>query len=180
MDIFNQYELPVLHWIQDIMKCDALDVFFSYITKLGNFGIFWILLAIMLLFFKKTRKTGISMGIALILGLIICNLTLKPLVARTRPYIEDTSLMLIIKPEADFSFPSGHTVASIESAVAIYIKNKKWGTAALILAVIIAFSRLYLTVHYPSDVVIGALIGIMTGIAGCRIASLLYKKIRSA
>lgn len=179
MDIFNQYELLVLHFIKDTMQCDVFDVFFSHITRLGDYGIFWIMLAILFLFFKKTRKIGISMGIALILGLVFCNLMLKPIIARTRPYIADPSLMLIVKPEADFSFPSGHTVASVECAVAIYVNNKKMGIAALVIAVLVAFSRLYLTVHYPSDVIIGAVLGVMTGLAGEKITDLLYKKIRS-
>lgn len=177
MNFFNQYELPVLHAIRDFMKCDFLDAFFSSVTKLGDNGIFWILLAILFICFKKTRKMGITMGVSLILGLVLCNLTLKPLIARTRPYVEDPSLLLIIPPESDFSFPSGHTVCSIEAAVAIYINNKKMGIAALVLACIIAFSRLYLTVHYPSDVIFGVLLGIVTGCLGCFIGGKIYGKI---
>lgn len=177
MNFFNQYELSVLHAIQDLMKCDFFDMFFSYVTRLGDNGIFWILLAALFICFKKTRKTGITMGVSLILGLVLCNLTLKPLIARTRPYIEDLSLTLIIPAESDFSFPSGHTVCSIESAVTIYINNKKLGLAALILAVIIAFSRLYLTVHYPSDVIVGILLGLVTGYFGNLIGGKIYGKV---
>lgn len=177
MDFFNKYELPVLHAIRDFMKCDFADTFFSHITKLGDNGVFWILLAILFICIKRTRKTGITMGVSLILGLVLCNLMLKPLVARTRPYIADPSLVLIIPPESDFSFPSGHTVCSIESAVAIYVNNKKLGLAALALAVVIAFSRLYLTVHYPSDVAAGALLGIATGYLGSMIGDKIFKKL---
>ncbi len=163
MDSLNQYELPILHALQDLLQCKALDVFFSTVTKLGDSGIFWIILSIVLMLFKKTRKTGLTVAISLVIGLILCNLTLKPLIARTRPYLADPSLILIIPPESEFSFPSGHTVCSIESAVAIFLHNKKWGVPAIILAVLIAFSRLYLTVHYPTDVIFGAILAVGIG-----------------
>lgn len=177
MNFFNQYELSALHAIQDLMKCDFFDIFFSYVTRLGDNGIFWILLTIIFLCFGKTRKIGITMGVSLILGLVLCNLTLKPLIARTRPYMEDPSLMLIIPAESDFSFPSGHTVCSVECAVAIYINDKKMGLAAIILAIIIAFSRMYLMVHYPSDVAVGVLLGIIIGYMGNMISNKFFGKL---
>jgi undecaprenyl-diphosphatase len=129
------------------------------ITSLGNTGIFWILLAVVFLCFRKTRKIGITMGIALIFGLIFGNLLLKPLTARIRPYDFDPSIVLLIPPEHEFSFPSGHTLASFEGAVSVFLYRKKWGIPALILAALIAFSRLYLMVHYPIDIIVGLILG---------------------
>ena len=123
-----------------------------------NAGIFWIAIAVVLLFFSKTRKIGLGMGAALILGLLICNCMLKPLTARIRPYdyqLEHfgVTIKLLIEAQHDFSFPSGHTIASFEAATVLMIHNKKAGIASMLLACLIAFSRLYLYVHYPTDVI---------------------------
>ena len=159
MNTFNSLEIVFLHNLQNTIQCDFLDWFMPIITSLGNAGIFWILLAAAFLCFRKTRKIGITMGIALIFGLIIGNLTLKPLTARTRPYDFDPSIVLLIPPEHEFSFPSGHTLASFEGAVSLFLYHKKSGITALILASLIAFSRLYLMVHYPIDVIVGTILG---------------------
>lgn len=159
MNSFNSFELGLLHDLQDTIQCDFLDWFMPLVTSLANSGIFWILLAVVLLCFKKTRKIGVTMAIALIFGLIVGNLTLKPLTARIRPYDFDPSIVLLISPEHEYSFPSGHTLASFEGAVSVFLYHKKFGIAALILAALIAFSRLYLMVHYPIDVIVGAILG---------------------
>lgn len=178
MDFLNQYELPILEAINNFLQCDALDFFFSKITLLGNGGVFWIILSVALMFFKKTRAVGISMAISLIIGLLLCNLSLKPLIGRARPFVTDPSILdkLIIPQPSEHSFPSGHTVCSFECAIAVLLRNKKWGFATLALAVIIGFSRLYLMVHYPTDVLAGAIIGCAIGFAGHALANLLIKK----
>ncbi len=176
MEMLNQLELPILHGIQDLLHCDFCDFFFANVTKLGNEGIFWIALTVILLFFKKTRKAGVAMGISLIMGLFLCNLGLKPLVQRIRPYNVDPSITLIIPPESEFSFPSGHTVSSIETAVALWLNHKKAGVAAIILALIIAFSRLYLMVHYPTDVLFGILLGVGIAVVANLLAGWLVRK----
>ncbi|MBP3379222.1 MAG: phosphatase PAP2 family protein [Clostridia bacterium] len=177
MTWLNEFEVGLLKGLHDALQCTFLDKFFPLITSLGNAGIFWIIVAVVLLFFKKTRKAGVTMAISLILGLIICNLTMKPLIARIRPYDFDTSLqaLMLIDAEHDFSFPSGHTVASIEAAVALWLNNKKWGTAAIVLAAVIAFSRLYLLVHYPTDVLAGVIIGVAIAFAAFALAKWLIK-----
>ena len=99
------------------------------------------------------------------------------MVGRIRPYDYDPTLVSILKRlPSDLSFPSGHTLASFEAATAIFIRNKKWGVPALVLAVLIALSRLYVTVHYPTDVIAGLLLGVLFAIVACRVIDLLYKK----
>lgn len=180
MNILTQTDLNILDFIAEHLRCSFLDGFFSFITHFGDAGIFWIALAVILLFFKKTRKTGAMMGVALVLGLFICNLGLKPLVMRTRPYNLQAHygnpIDLIIKAPGDFSFPSGHTAASFEGAVVIFSQNKKWGIPALIFAALIAFSRLYLYVHYPTDVLAGFIIGIINAVLAVLIVNAVVKK----
>ncbi len=172
----NMFEIGLLDKIGEIFGCAFLDKFMPIITMFGDAGIFWIALAVIFLIFKKTRKTGLSMGIALIIGLIIGNLILKNVVARIRPYDLNPEVMLLVEKLHDFSFPSGHTLASFEAATAIFIRNKKLGIPALILAVLIAFSRLYLYVHYPTDVLAGTLLGIGIAILATYIVNKIYSK----
>lgn len=178
MDLLNQFEVGILHSIYENLQCTFLDKFMPVITSLGDAGIFWIVLSVLFLFFKKTRRAGIAMAFSLIFGLLLCNLTLKPLVARIRPYDFDTTLrtIMLVEGEHDFSFPSGHTIASIEAAVALFINNKKLGIPAVILALIISFSRLYLVVHYPTDVLTSIVLGIILAILATLLANWLIKK----
>ena len=158
------FDLPILDWIQSTMQCAFLDKVMPLITVLGDGGAFWIACAVLMMLLKKYRKAGISAGLALIFGLLICNMILKPGVARIRPYDfqEQMGIMinLLIEKEHSFSFPSGHTIASFEAATAILLRHKKLGTAAMILAFLIAFSRMYLYVHYPTDVIVSVFLGI--------------------
>ena len=165
------FDLPILDWIAANLWCPALDAVMPVITALGDAGIFWMVLAVMLMLFKPTRRTGIGMGLALLMGLLLCNLTLKPLCHRPRPYdyqydVFGKLIPLIIQRQHDFSFPSGHTIASFEAAGVIALNNKKWGIAALVLASLIAFSRLYLYVHYPTDVLASIVLGFALAFCG--------------
>ena len=158
------FDLPILDWIQANLQCAFLDKVMPLITVLGDGGIFWIACAVLMLLLKKYRKAGFSAALALIFGLLICNMILKPAVARIRPYDYQEQLGIIINllidKEHSLSFPSGHTIASFEAATAILLRHKKLGTAAMVLAVLIAFSRMYLYVHYPTDVIASVLLGI--------------------
>lgn len=169
MDILNylaeHFDLPILDWIAAHLWCPFLDAIMPIITLLGDAGIFWIAMAVVLLCIPKTRKIGLGMGAALLIGLLVCNVTLKPLVARIRPYdykLEHfgVTIKLLIEAQHDFSFPSGHTIASFEAATVLLKNSKKMGIPAMILAVLIAFSRLYLYVHYPTDVLSSIVLGI--------------------
>ena len=171
------FDLPILDWIADNLYCAFLDTVMPLITLLGDAGIFWILMAAVFLFIPKYRKTGLSMGAALLIGLLICNVIMKPLFARPRPYdfqLEHfgKTIKLLVATPHDFSFPSGHTLASFEAATAIMIHNKKAGIPAMVLACLIAFSRMYLYVHYPTDV----LFSVCTGIAIAFLGSWLVNK----
>ena len=134
------------------------------ITKLGDAGIVWIILTVILLLIPKTRKSGVYMAVALIADLIICNVILKPIVARIRPYSINQTVQLLVTPLKDYSFPSGHTAASFASVSALYFAGRKrMAAGALIVSVLIAFSRMYLYVHYPTDVLGGLIIGLLCG-----------------
>lgn len=165
------FDLPILDWIQANLKNGFLDVAMRIITMFGDGGIFWIACAVILLCIPKTRKTGLGMGIALVLGLIVCNITLKPLVQRIRPYdfqqeYFQVTIQLLTERMHDYSFPSGHTIASFEAATVLLINDKRLGIPAMILAVLIAFSRLYLYVHYPTDVIFSIVAGILFAFIG--------------
>ena len=160
----EHFDLPILDWIMANLWCPFLDAVMPVITVLGDAGIFWIALAAVFLLIPKHRKMGLSMGIALIMGVVICNMILKPTVARIRPYDFQEQMGIIINllidKEHSLSFPSGHTIASFEAATAILLRHKKLGIAAMILAILIAFSRMYLYVHYPTDVIASVFLGI--------------------
>ena len=161
----ENFDLPILDWIAQHLWCPFLDAVMPVVTKLGNGGIFWIAVSVVLMLIPKYRKAGFSMGAALLMGLLLCNLTLKPLVARIRPYDYQLEhfgkvIPLLISAPHDFSFPSGHTIASFEAATALLLHNKKLGIPAMVLAALVAFSRLYLYVHYPTDVIASILLGV--------------------
>ena len=170
------FELNILDWFQTL-HTPVLDKFMTSVTKLGNAGIFWIILTVLFLLIPKMRKTGVVMAAALIIDLLLCNVLLKNLVARTRPYDVNTGIQLLVAKLRDYSFPSGHTAASFASATALYFAGeKKLWKPALVLACLIAVSRLYLYVHYPTDVLGGVVIGIIAGYLGYRLVKVLEDK----
>ena len=126
----ENFDLPILDWIAANLWNPVLDVLMPLITLLGDAGIFWIAVAVVLLFTKKYRKVGLGMAIAMAVGLLICNGIMKPWVARPRPYDYQEEFFhkiipLLVEKQHDFSFPSGHTIASFEAAVVIALNNKK-------------------------------------------------------
>ena len=175
MDILSflaeHFDLPILEWIATHLQCAFLDTVMPLITLLGDAGIFWIACAVILLLIPKYRKVGLSMGAALLLGVVLCNMTMKPLIARVRPYDYQLehfgkSIQLLVATPHDFSFPSGHTIASFEAATVLLLHNRRLGIPATVLAVLIAFSRLYLYVHYPTDVLASVVLGIIMAFLG--------------
>lgn len=184
MEAIYTFDFSIVNWIQTNLKCGFLDWFMPKITLLGDAGIFWICVAVLMLIFKKTRKTGLMMGCALVLGLIFGNGLLKNVIARERPYSElgafadmRLNVELLVGKLSDFSFPSGHTLASFECATVLMIRDKRFGIPALVLATLIALSRLYLYVHFPTDVIAGALLGTLFGILGVKFVAWAWDKI---
>lgn len=158
------FEFAILDYLQTLHQ-PFLDKVMVFISSLGNAGIIWIVLALAFICVKKYRRFGVTMLLALLIGLIIGNGALKNIVARERPcWINETVQLLIAVPK-DYSFPSGHTLASFGAATALFWNKKAWGAAAYIGAVLIAFSRMYLYVHFPTDILCGMLLGLCTGTA---------------
>ena len=193
-------ELKILHWFEELHN-PVLDFLMYQITCLGNGGLIWLVIAAAMLLYngyliannaitaisnaqkglaavqaKRYRKTGATVVAALLISLVICNGIMKNLYQRVRPFHADPTfenLYRVFDRIYDWSFPSGHTSASFAAAVAIRLWNKKEGIGALVLAALISFSRLYLTVHYPTDVLASVVFGSAYGGA----AYLLMKKV---
>lgn len=175
--MLSAFELTLLDALQG-MRTQALDVFFKTVTKLGNGGIFWIVLGVALCVFKKTRRAGLTVLLALLLDLLLCNLMLKPLVARTRPFVLNPDVQLLIPQPGEYSFPSGHTAGSFSAACALlFAREKRVGIPAVVLAAVIAFSRLYLYVHFPTDILGGIAVGVFCGFAGNWVISRFARKV---
>lgn len=162
------FDMAILDLIQSNIRTGFMDAIMPFITQLGDAGLIWIILSIGLIIPKKTRKIGFVMIIALILNGIICNIILKPMLARIRPFDVNTTIKLLINKPRDFSFPSGHTSASFTAASVLFFRKSKLFVPSLVLAFLISFSRLYLYVHYPSDVLAGLVLGILCGYIGHR------------
>lgn len=165
------WEFEILYFLQELHR-PLLDKIMILFTTLGDAGIIWILLAVALLFIKKYRKCGVTMAVALGIMLILGNVVLKNIFMRERPCWLDESIVLLIENPQDYSFPSGHTFSSIAAATVLFFRNKKWGIAALVFAVLIAFSRMYLFVHFPTDILASLFLGVLTAI----LAQLLMNK----
>ncbi|MCU6761324.1 phosphatase PAP2 family protein [Brotonthovivens ammoniilytica] len=159
-------ELQILDMIQQ-MRTVWLDHIMVAITTLGNGGIIWIIAGLLLLISKKHRKTGILLLAAFILEIILCNGVLKPLAARVRPCDINSTVQLLVSRPTDYSFPSGHTGASFAAASVLWSRKEKGRLAAMILAVLIAFSRMYLYVHYPTDILGGMIVGSLSAVIVC-------------
>ena len=158
MELLQQLDLSILLFIQEHLRVAWMDVFWKFITHFGDGGIFWIFLSLALMIPKKTRKAGIVAACSLLLGALVTNVTLKPLVDRVRPYHYSDAIIPLGRIPVDASFPSGHTCASFACAL-IYVRMfpKKYGIPLVVLATLIALSRLYLCVHFPTDVLGGFL-----------------------
>ena len=162
MEWLLELDGKLLLWLREIVCHPALDSVMKFVSKLGDHGMIWIVIGVLFLlmgFWKRVWfRNGFLVLFSLLADLILCNKLLKPLFDRTRPYYV-LDYEPLIPPVGDASFPSGHTAVSFAAATAIYAINKKWGIAAYAFAVLMGFSRLYLGVHFPLDVLGGALVG---------------------
>lgn len=161
MTSLKKKDKEMLLWIQENLRTEALTKKMRMITFLGDNGWFWILTAFTMLCFKKTRRAGLCMCVAIFLGALCTNIVLKNWHKRPRPYDTINELERLIAKQPDWSFPSGHTTASFAAAEIIFLMvSKSWGSAALLLASLVGYSRMYLGVHYLSDVLAGVSIGL--------------------
>ena len=161
MERIAALDFQILDWIQAHLTTPAMDVLMKLMTGLGEGGAIWLAAAAVLLCCPKTRRHGMVMVTSLALCLLVGNLTLKPLVARPRPFHIRPDFPLLIAPPGEFSFPSGHTMSSFAGAGSLFLFDKRWGIPALVLAAAIGFSRMYLYVHFPTDVLAGGFLGLL-------------------
>lgn len=178
-------EIGFLNWInQNLHGSSFINYLFKFITILGDAGIVWIVLGLILLFFKKTRKAGVFVLCGLIATSLINNLTLKPIIGRARPFTKSAELVeflerIGLKLPNSPSFPSGHTFAAFCSAILLTLTmGKKWAFI-YIPAILISLSRIFLCVHYPSDVLMGAVLGTLVGVGVYFLVKWLYPKVES-
>lgn len=207
------FDFGILDFIQKYTTGPIWDKVWPIVTIFGDAGIFWIIIAVVLLIFPKTRKIGLGMGIAMVIGVLVCNVWLKNAVERCRPFLDmmvdkhdaanvvsgwfsqfhdgvafpqwiaqfhDAAVLaknngLLVAAPTDFAFPSGHTIASFEACTVLLIHDKRMGIPATILAFLIAFSRMYLFVHYPTDVIFSFFAGILFALIACAIVAIIYK-----
>ena len=158
-----EWEFSILYGLQEIHN-PVLDAIMLFITSLGDSGWFWIAIGVVCMIFKKHRKMGLQVLLSMLCTLIIGNIILKNIFARPRPCDIDAAVNLLISRPHGHSFPSGHSINSMVAAVALFLNNKKIGIPALIIATLIGFSRLYLFVHFPTDVVVGFIIAVFVAI----------------
>ena len=161
-------------YIHENIRSGALDYLMRGISFLSDSGWIWIVAAIALMLSKKYRRYGFILSAGLLVCLLIGNVTLKPLIGRLRPYDTYEDFLPLINRLRDYSFPSGHTYSAFCGATVLFSANKRLGYAAFTLAALTAFSRVYLLVHYPSDVLAGALLGIGIGVFCLRIVYPLF------
>ena len=186
MEALFQFESNLLLWIQEYLRSDFLDPIVKFITHSGDHGYLWIALLIILLCIPKTRRAAMIGAATLLLTFIVTNLCLKPLIGRTRPYEVIEGLTRIIEKQSDRSFPSGHTANSMAVGVSLWLVSKKYeiigdkklyfpkaaGRAVLVWSVLVGLSRLYVGVHFPTDVLGGAIVAILNTV----IVFTVYKK----
>ena len=178
MEAINQFDKSILLWVQDGVRSDALTPVMKVITYMGDKGILWIVLTLVLIAIKRTRRVGLTCALAMIFGLLFTNLVIKNWVARTRPYEVFDELTLIINKQHDFSFPSGHATNSLATATVMFcMLPRKWGVPALIMAILISLSRIYVGVHYPTDILGGAIIGVGSAFLAMKLTPKIIKRL---
>jgi membrane-associated phospholipid phosphatase len=155
-------EFKWLNGIQNVFANRVMDTVMRIFSHLGDVGAIWIVTGIVLILIPAFRKTGAVVLVALVLSAIICNGIIKNIVGRARPYSYE-QLELLIRPPKDPSFPSGHTSASVAAVTAMALTGFSWWPLFAVIAFLIAFSRMYLYVHFPSDILGGAAFGLLIG-----------------
>ena len=167
MDFIVNIDFSILYFIQEHIRNSFLDPVMMVLSYMGEYGVFWILLAIILLFFRKTRAAGVCVLAAMALGFLCGDIIIKNIIARPRPFLLNPSVNMNIPGPTSYSFPSGHSISAFAAVTALFgmLKEKRWiAYSGLVLAILIVFSRMYNYVHYPSDILGGITLGIITGL----------------
>lgn len=164
LDALGQVEGQLLLWVQETLRNGVTDPILSFYTKLGDVGALWIVLCVLLALHPRTRRAGLTGGLALVFSLLFTNVLIKNVVGRTRPWLILEGLIPLVTENDPNSFPSGHTSAAFAAAVALWhTLPRRWGVTVLICAAVMGLSRLYVGVHFPTDVLCGALVGTFAG-----------------
>lgn len=166
------FDFEILYYIQEHIVNPTLDKAMMFASALGDYGFIWLVIAIALMLFKKTRTCGILIMCSLAFCFITGEIITKNLVCRVRPCYQDMTINMLVDRPNSYSFPSGHSSSSFTAASTLFYYNRKIGALALLLAGFIAFSRMYLFVHFPTDV----FAGILWGIVGSVIVLVIYKR----
>ncbi len=172
--ITDGFDYGILDWFAGLHN-PVLTEIFKLFTYIGEAGAIWIVIGIILIIRKPTRHIGVTLAVAIILSLAISNGIIKNIVARSRPCWLNPDVKLLIPNPWDYSFPSGHSSAGFASATAIFAWNRRYGMAALVLAGLIAVTRMYFYVHFPTDIIAGVILGTAYGI----VAYIFIKRFRS-
>ncbi len=170
-DVIYSIDFAILDFIQETMRCQFLDYVMAFFSYLGEAGGIWLISAIIMMCFRKTRATGVMVVCAVAIGFVIGEVGLKNIVDRLRPFVQNPEVIPAIKPPSGYSFPSGHSCSSFAAATVLIVRDKKFGIPAIIIASLIAFSRLYNYVHFPSDVLGGIILGVL-----CAVATIIFFK----
>ncbi len=165
VELLLTFDDIVIHFVNDSIRNEILNKIMEFVSMLGNGGILWIGFSFaFILMGGEKRRIGLLMLASLAVEASVCNIIIKPAVGRIRPFDAHDMEIIINKP-LDYSFPSGHTAASYAAAYSLYMSDKKKGGKMLYVAALMGFSRIYLLVHYPTDVIAGALLGILSAIS---------------
>ena len=180
-DFIQQFDEQALVWIAEHIRCALLDPFMKLYTRLGNTGMLFIVLGVLMLLFKPTRKAGFSALCAMLIGLVVVNFTIKPLVSRPRPWLVIENFANLVPEHDPNSFPSGHTNAGFAFALGVCMSApKRWmKITAVCMAAVMGLSRLYVGVHFPSDVLAGAVIGSLCGLLGAWVVGKAWEHIQA-
>ena len=178
IEAINSFDFTILNFIRENIANPVLDVIMTFFTYCGEWGLVWAVSIILCIIFPKTRKAGIAMAVSLLLTLLIGEVGIKHLVMRARPFTLNPDITLIIKAPSGYSFPSGHTASSFAAAVSLFIFHRRLGSAALAMATFIGLSRVYMYVHYPTDVLCAMVLGTLIAFVGAFIADKAYEAVR--
>ena len=178
-DFIQNIDISIIEKIyrfQHNLNSELFNKVMIFFTILGDNGMIWIAVALILFLNRKYRKIGVFSIVSLIICALAVNVILKPLIHRPRPFSELADITLLIKAPKDYSFPSGHTAASFVMVYIFFRHIKKYFIPVFITGILITFSRMYLSVHFPSDIIAGIIIGIFSGYAGEKLTDGFYRK----